>query len=366
MKNKSGIIKEQCLIGYDNAINFIPYYTSDVWSNDGKYFIFYCQKDGRISLNRYFSDDGRCEEVLDMGKWSSSYRAKNDPYADMVVSGHVRNTETVLVPFDNRICHISIPGKSSRFSKAVFPDDSELAGPFHVSDDGKYLAGVNYRRTDAKLEKTSIFVYDIGKEKILFLEEIDFWANHTQFFSNAEHILFCHEGPTETIPARLHLLEWRKGVHYPIYPQKHNSKGELVEFVGHEMPAGDKVVAVRYPVSRMEDFGIILVDPETKTGEFIDHDDYLHVASNAAGSLFVMDTCWWGNTKRKTEDQSDIFLYDNRTKKKHFLASVCCSMKNQIYHVHPRLNRAGDIVLATAKESVDLPNAKILYLELAV
>ena len=64
------------------------------------------------------------------------------------------------------------------------------------------------------------------------------------------------------------------------------------------MPAGAKVIAVRYPVSLMDDCGIILVDPETKTGQLLDHDDYLHVASNTAGDIFVMDTCWWVNTRR--------------------------------------------------------------------
>ncbi|HCE43231.1 MAG TPA: hypothetical protein DET40_06765 [Lentisphaeria bacterium] len=364
MEIKSQLVKDSRLVGYDNAVNFIPYYTSDVWSKDGKYFIFYSRRDGKISLNKYYPDQKRHVTVLDLDKWSSSFTSAKDPYAEFVVSGHARNTETVLIPFDNKICHVSIPEKSMRFSDAVFPDDTLLSGPFNVSDDGKYLTGVNFSKSASKLEKTSIFVYDIGNEKIVFLKEFDFFANHTQFFSDSGRILFCHEGPTEQIPDRLHLLEWKTGAHYPIYPQKHNDKGELIECVGHEMPAGHRVVAVRYPVSKMEDCGIILVNPKAKTGELLDQDDYLHVASDASGSIFIMDTCWWGNTRRKTENQSDVILFDNMTKKKEILASVCCSMKNQIYHVHPRLNKKGSIILCTAKESVASDNAKILFMKL--
>ncbi len=364
MKDKSGIVREQRLVGYDDAVNFIPYYTSDVWSMEEDYFIFYSQRNGVISLNRYFPGQEKYELILEMGSWASSFTSQKDPFSELVCSGHVRNTETVLLPFENRICHVSIPGKSMRFSNARFPDDTQLAGPFHVSHDGKYLTGVNYGRSPSKIERTSIFVYDIAGEKIILLKEFDFWANHPQFFRNTDLMLFCHEGATEGISDRMHIFEWKRGAHYPFYPQKHNDKGELVECIGHEMPAGDKVITVRYPVSKMPDCGIVLADPRTKSGELIDHDDYLHVASNAAGNIFVMDTCWWGNTTRKTEDQSDIFLYDKRSKKKYFLAGVCCSMKNQAYHVHPRLNMAGDIVLATAKESVGSPNAKILMLKL--
>ncbi|GEM_PF-2590911 len=364
MKDKTGIVKEQRLVGYDNAINFIPYYTSDVWSRDEKYFIFYSQRGGIVSLNRYFPEQDKYELVLEMGKWSSSFRSQNDPFSEFVCSGHDRTTETVLLPYDNKICHVSIPKKTIRFSDARFPDDTLLAGPFHVSGDGKYLAGVVYGKGLAKIEKTSIFVYDMAEEKIVLIKEFDFWANHTQFFRNTDMMLFCHEGPTEQIPDRMQVFEWKRDAHYPFYPQKHNEKDELIECIGHEMPAGDKVITVRYPVSKMSDCGIVLADPKTKTGELIDHDDYLHVASNADGNIFVMDTCWWGNTTRKTPDQSDIFLYDNRRKKKHFLASVCCSMKNQVYHVHPRLNRAGDKVLATARESLSSLNSKILYMKL--
>ena len=45
---------------------------------------------------------------------------------------------------------------------------------------------------------------------------------------------------------------------------------------------------MRYPVSRRKDFGIILVDPKTKTGELIGHDDSLHVASNAFRDGYVL------------------------------------------------------------------------------
>jgi len=364
MKRDSDLVKEQRLIGYDNALNFLPYYTSDVWSRDEKYFVFYCQKDGRISLNTYSPGKDSYERVLDLDRWASSAFSKKDRYADMVCSSLVRDTETVLISFDNQICHVSIPGKSVHFSKAKFPEGTLLTGPFNVSQDGKYLTGVNLTNSDALPKKTSLFVYEITTEEIVFLKEFEFWANHPQFFANSDRILFCHEGATERIPDRMHLLEWRLGLHYPIYPQQHNTEGELIECIGHEMIAGDKAITVRYPVSKMASGAIILVDPMTKNGEVLDHDDYMHVASNAAGDLFVMDTCWWGNTVRKTDAESDVILFDNRTKEKSILATVCCTMNNQAYHVHPRLNMKGDIVLCSSKESVSSDNAKILYLQL--
>ncbi len=362
METSSPKVTDKRLIGYDGAVNFIPYYTTDVWSADGSYFIFYSCRDGRISLNRYYPDADRYETILDMAAWTPTFAAKADPYAAFVVSGHARNSETVLLPCDNRLCHVSIPGKSMRVSQAEFPGDAMLSGPFHVSDDGRYLTGVEYRRGEAAPEKTTIFVYDIAREAVVFRKAFAFWANHPQFFRDSGRILFCHEGKTEGIPDRLHLLEWEKNVHYSIYPQRHNDRGEQSECIGHEMPAGDKVIAVRYPVSKMPDCGIILVDPQTKAGQLLDHDDYLHVASDAAGSRFVMDTCWWGNTTRKAVNQSDVILFDDRMKTKTLLATVCCEMKNQIYHVHPRLNPAGDIVLCTAKESECSDRAKILFM----
>ena len=364
MTSNSTLVEDKRLLGFDHAVNFLPYYTSDVWSLDEKYFHFFSQKDSRISLHTYYPEQDRYDRVLDLSPWAGSATAPTDPYAAMVLSSHVRATQTILLPFDNRICHLSIPEKSMRFSRAQFPAHTLLSGPFHVSPDGKYLVGTNYPQSPARPEKTSLFVYDIAREEIVFLQEFPFWANHPQFFANTDKILFCHEGPTEKIPQRLHLLEWKQNRHYPIYPQQHNDKGQLIECVGHEMPAGAKVIAVRYPVSLMDDCGIILVDPETKTGQLLDHDDYLHVASNTAGDIFVMDTCWWGNTRRKTPDQSDVILFNNRTQQKNILATVCCTMQYQAYHVHPRLNAQGNIVLCSAKESVSSPNAKILYLHL--
>lgn len=364
------IVKRKRLVGYDNAVNFLPYYTSDVWSADESYFIFFSDPTGAdtgvLSLNTYSPSQDRYQTILDLSTLAPSRALWQDPYARMITATHVRQTQTVLLPVHNRICHISIPDRAMRYSKAVFPDNTLLSGPFHASHDGKYLVANYFPASEARPQKTTLFIYDIAREEVIFQQEMPFFANHPQFFANSDRILFCHEGPTEQIPQRVHLLEWKLALprHYPIYPQAHSARGEQIECVGHEMPAGDQVIAVRYPVSRMEGCGIILVDPQTKTSQLLDHDDYLHVASNLAGDIFVMDTCWWGNTRRKTPDQSDVFLFDNRTRTKHFLATVCCAMKSQAYHVHPRLNARGDVVLCSAKESVTSPNARILCLEL--
>lgn len=366
------VINEQ-IVGIAGNKNFLPYYTNVPWSKDESYFVFFSSAlDGHdLSLWRFFPAISRTEKITYLQLWQGVDSLQQEE--EMLGGVFLPRKQLMLIPRGNTLIRVDLTEENCR---TVFAGDGDVkvGGPICASADERYVCAGVYPRLSALTRppaSSEVVVLDTEPSDsqaswtIAHRSRINFWADHFQFFSNGEDILFAHEGTAETVSDRLNVLNWPTGKHRCIYQQQHNASGQLIEYVGHERMAGNKVVAVRYPTSLI-DFGLLVVDPATESGRLVVRDDCWHCSANAAGDLLVMDTMWWGRSSRRQEFVTDILLYNCRNGKKTFLKTVPCNAKRQIHHSHPQLNAAGDRVLVITRDGIAPDSAAgfILLLEL--
>jgi hypothetical protein len=361
--------RKEIIVGQIEHRNFLPYYTNSPWSKDEDFFIFFSENEaGREpSLNCYFPDDDRIEQITDLKFLEEADVASQE--GRMLCSVYQSAAKALFVPVGNTIIKVDIDtGEYSEWYRA--PMECRIGGPLCISEDNNFLCGGFYisdKPHTSEPDESTIFILDLNSQKLVISKKIAFWGNHFQFLPDNETVLLAHEGAAETVPDRLNTFNIRTGEICNIYCQQHNMNGELVEFVGHEKVAGNKVVAVRYPISSIE-FGIIQVDPATGVCELVDQDDYWHCSANATGDRLIMDTMWWGNSSRNVEFESDIILLDMSSGQKQILKTNRTSNLSQIYHPHPQLNRNGDKVLFISRDNIpdDSSASQIIFQKLQI
>ncbi len=355
-------------VGPEGAKNFLNYYTSSFWALDDRWFMYFSETSGRAVLRRYHPTERRDELRLDLSRWvAADEETREDELLNAVF---LARTDRLILPLGNRLEVVDL-GAGRLRTLHVGPAEIKFRGPLHVSADERYLvAGLypaaksDYRTVPAR-RPTPYLIYDLQTEKVAAEGVLELYADHFQFMPDGERILFAHEGAAETVPDRLNLLHWREGRMECIHAQETDAAGALIEYVGHEMVAGELVVAVRYPVSKTAQFGLLRVDPRTGRGGLIDADDYWHAASDERGEKYVMDTMWWGRSSRRAEHRSDIVLVEPGAGRKQVLASIASNVRSQAYHPHPRFNRRGDqvILVAQVDASREARAAHVLLLE---
>lgn len=118
------------------------------------------------------------------------------------------------------------------------------------------------------------------------------------------------------------------------------------------MTAGETVCAVRYPVSVLPG-ALITMNLDGSGCGALDCDDYWHSSCNADGTVFAMDTMWWGCTKRKTPLEMDIIRIDRKAGTKEIVKTIHSDPKQQYRHPHPQLNAAGNRLLFIENSDTD-------------
>ncbi len=347
--------------------NFLPYYTNSPWGADDKFFIYFSETEQgtNSALYRYFPAEIRSEKIVDLSFLEHENVSVKE--GDMLASVLNPSENKLYIPSGNVIYKVDIDsGCIDEFFR--IPEQHWFGGPLCLSHDHRLLSGGCYASETPHIgepEKSNIFVLDIASCKQVISRELPFFSTHFQFMAGNQSILFAHEGETKRVPDRLNVFQINTGDIRCLYRHIHDADGQLVEFIGHEKVAGSGVAAVRYPVSEI-DFGLVLVNPESGTLELVDRDDYWHCSANDAGSRFVMDTMWWGRASRRTENRSDIILYDLINHHKQLLNTIKTSNKLQIHHPHPQLNAAGDKVLFISRDDVadDSAGCQIVYISL--
>lgn len=347
MQDQGSIVLEERKIGFPGYKNFVPYYTNSSWNAAGDAFYFFSVKHGsRIpTLCIYHVDTDTTEKLLDLTLFNSAEEASY-----LTTSVILPHRGMLIFPAaDKTIAAADInTGKQEIKLSNNAGDDWKFQVSLCISPDERYLccstAPEGQRSTDIRIYDTSA-----PRWSLVYHKTVDMEADHFQFFPNGDEILFAHEGPTKSIPDRLNLLNWKTGETRCLHHHKFDDRGNQIECIGHEHIAGDQVLAVRYPDSQME-FGIILVDPRTGKCELVDTGDYWHAASNKDGTRFVMDTMWWGNSRRRIPNLVDVTLFDAVNKSRYVLKTFPAEPgNNQIYHVHPHFNGNGDSVLYTVR-----------------
>lgn len=364
MYSNREIVAKSREIGLDMAINFLPYYTNSPWLKGEESFVFFAIKEGKHYLCKYDVKNGTAKIVRHLTEINQY--SDNLEYSSMLCLCSVVLPESnqIVIPFKNKVFTLGIDNDSA--PELLFEyDEKYTLGGLAVDKSQKYLVA----RREIYKEQESLFVFfNLETREILKEIKMPFFSNHMQFLDDPDWIMFAHEGPAQEVPDRVNIFNWKTGKILNAYSQQHNTKGELVEFLGHEMTAGNKAVVVRYPVSLTKEFGLVYIDLLKRKGEFIDQDDYWHSSITASGNRFFMDTMWWGNSSRNKENYSDIVMFDNDTKEKFLLDTSYLPYRIQCYHPHPAGTAKGDKVLFMSSlqdsNTDGCPYSQIVMLEL--
>ena len=336
MQDNDKFVLEERKIGFAGNVNFVPYYTNSSWNatDDAFYFFTMPCDDVTPTLCVYHVDTDTSERLFDL-EFFTFEKGSVDLFPAVILP----NRSLMIYGNDEMIAVADL--KNGRQEIKITLEKRHIHGCC-ISPDERYLCyGVfdDYAVTDIHVVDT------LNSEwKDVAVKTVDMHANHFQFFPNGDEILFAHEGTTEKIPDRLNWLNWKTGETRCLHRHAFDDQGRQIECIGHEQVAGNKVLAVRFPVSQM-DFGIIVVDPKTGSCELVDQGDYWHASSDKNGERFVMDTMWWGNSRRRMP-LFDITLFDMKERKRFVLKTFeAGSINNQMYHPHPHFDGTGKKIL---------------------
>lgn len=333
----------------------LPYYTSSPWGENEDYFIFFSLcKDG-ASLCAYSLKDGKVAREIPL----KSQRFRRFDSALLLP-----RSNSVLIPYGNSLYEVSL---SSGKERLVFKSPFEACslGCSHVSSDGKFVVIGEYVRNSKtkQVESTNMLILQSSDFKLLKRVEFkDFLANHFQFMSDSDYVLYAHEGSTKITFDRINRVNWKTGAKENLHGHFCDEGGNLLECIGHEMQYNNGVVAVRYPVSKLRG-ALVAMDCNGENYRIVDFDDYWHCSTNADGSVIAADTMWWGKSKRKTKNRMDIIRVDLNKATKEILKTINSSIDIHKQHPHPILNKSGAKVLFV-ENSDNSDNSSITLFEL--
>lgn len=323
---------------------FLPYYTSSPWGKQEEYFVFFSAlPDFSRAWLHTWSPRRECMTAeFELVNWRGIRR---ELLSELLLwSVLIPERRLMVVPFPGKLFTVSVDtGEAVEVRGGFEPERIMVSG--NLSRNGKYLVYGSCRFGAAVQERVGVTVFDAATfAEVGACEFHGFHAAHFQFIGDSEWLLFAHEGKTEGISDRLNRLNWRTGERQVLHRHETAPDGTLLECIGHEMTGGDTVCAVRYPVSRLP--GALLTMRTDGSGyAALDCDDYWHCSCNASGTVFAMDTMWWGAAKRRTPGEMDIIRIDSRAGTKEIVKTIHSDSTVQYRHPHPQLNAAGDRLL---------------------
>lgn len=329
---------------------FLPYYTASPWGKDdaGKFLIFLAANADftRLWLCSYRPESGTVTEHCEL----LSRRNAPENYEEPLNSLWLNEERALLMPRGGELVKTRIDSGDAETVYRYPTPGYVLRGAAQNRERTRFAYGAYRNSMNEPPLNVRLLVLDAQTSTVV--SEVDFgrfYAGHFQFTGKEGVMLYCHEGNTLGIDDRLRLLDVEKKQTRILYHHaRHVETGALLECVGHEFVTSTVICAVRYPDSPGLPGGLLLVDPDGKA-LFADADDYWHCAGNDDGTVFVMDTMWWGNSKRKTPYHSDIVRIDFRTGVKQIIYSMETETLSQFNHPHPQLTPDGDTVLFLQK-----------------
>ena len=285
---------------------FLPYYTSSPWGKGEEYFIFFSALPdfSRSWLHTWSPAEGRVTAEVELKHWNG---LPPRMHSELLLSSVLLpERRLVLVPLLEKLCAVSLDDGSVAEVWRGADAAMRLGGPGNLSRDGRFAVFAEYPQEFGVVRDVPLTVLETANFRPVGTRLFrGFLANHFQFMDDPDWLLFAHEGATETIPDRVNRINWRTGGRQLLHRHETAPDGTLLECIGHEMTRGGTVCAVRYPVSVLPG---ALVAMRTDGGGYavLDCDDYWHCSCNADGTVFALDTLWWGNTRRKTPYEIDI------------------------------------------------------------
>ena len=326
-------------------MTFLPYYTASPWGENEAYFFFFSALPdfSRSWIHTWSPAERRMTAEFELKEWNGLPLRLHSEL--LISSVFLPERRLVLIPLLEKLCAVSLDDGSVtevwRGSDAAM----RLGGPGALSRDGKLVAYAEYPQDFSVSRQVSLTILDSSDFRPVGTQVFhDFLANHFQFMDDSDWLLYAHEGSTETIPDRVNRINWRTGERQLLHRHETAPDGTLLECIGHEMTRGETVCAVRYPVSVLPG-ALVTMRTDGSAYTILDCDDYWHSSCNADGTVFAMDTLWWGNARRKTPREIDIIRIDSKAGTKEIVKTVHSDPKEQYRHSHPQLNAAGNKLL---------------------
>ena len=352
MKTISSTWQEQ-RIQLPGRMTFLPYYTASPWGKEEAYFIFFSARPDftGVRLHAWSPSEERITAEIPLNNWDGI--PASIVSEQLIGSTFLPDQEALLLPRGAELYRVPLRGGAPEMVYRHHDVSMRLGGPCCRSADGKLATFGAYFPESGTPEQVELIVLDaVSFERRALLPFGGFFANHFQFQKNTDWILFAHEGATETIPDRINRINWKTGEKQLLHHHEVSADGKLLECIGHEMTGGNTVCAVRYPVSVLPG-ALVAMDLDGGNYAVLDCDDYWHSSCNADGTVFAMDTMWWGNTKRKTEKEFDIIRIDRAAGTKEIVKTIHIDPAGQYRHPHPQLNAAGDRLLFIESSDAD-------------
>lgn len=326
-------------------MTFLPYYTVSPWGENEAYFFFFSALPdfSRSWIHAWSPAERRMTAEFELREWNGLPLRLHSEL--LISSVFLPERRIVLVPLLEKLCAVSLDdGSVTEVWRG--PDAAmRLGGPGNLSRDGKLVAYAEYPQDFSVSRQVSLTILDSSDFRPVGTQVFhDFLANHFQFMDDSDWLLYAHEGSTETIPDRVNRINWRTGERQLLHRHETAPDGTLLECIGHEMTRGETVCAVRYPVSVLPG-ALVTMRTDGSAYTILDCDDYWHSSCNADGTVFAMDTLWWGNARRKTPREIDIIRIDSKAGTKEIVKTVHSEPAEQYRHSHPQLNAAGNKLL---------------------
>lgn len=363
MKTVASDWREQ-RIELPERMTFLPYYTTSPWSVGEEYFIFFSAGRGfsGIRLHAWSPAEEQIVAEVELSGWNGL----PEPVAgeELLSAVFLQGSECLLLPRGADLYRVALRSGSVELVYRHPERTMRLGGPGSRSRDGKFAAFGAYYPVTGTPELTDLIVLDTSGFRLKARHEFqNFHANHFQFQLDSDWILFAHEGATETIADRMNRINWKTGVRQLLHRHETAPDGTLLECIGHEMSGENIVCAVRYPVSVLPG-ALVTMNPDGSDYTVLDCDDYWHCSCNADGTVFAMDTMWWGKSKRRTPFVPDIIRIDRRAGTKEIIKTIHANPVAQHRHPHPQLNAAGNRLLFIEDSHSDPAFGSITFREL--
>ena len=345
-------------------MTFLPYYTSSPWGKEEAYFIFFSVRPDftGLRLHAWSPSEQKITADLSLDRWNGV--PPKVVSEELLPSFFLPDQEVLLLPRGPELYRVPLHGGEPELVYRHSDSATRIGGPGNRSADGKLAAFGVYSLEPGKPERSGLLIFDTASlECLAALPFGGFFANHFQFQKDTDWLMFAHEGATETIPDRVNRINWKTGEKQVLHHHEISADGKLLECIGHEMTGGDTICAVRYPVSVLPGALVVMgLDGSNYTA--LDCDDYWHSSCNADGTVFAMDTMWWGNTKRKTEKEFDIIRIDRAAGTKEIVKTIHSDPTGQYRHPHPQLNAAGNRMLFIENSDTDDTLGSITFREM--
>lgn len=345
-------------------MTFLPYYTTSPWGKEEAYFVFFSALPDftGLRLHAWSPSEQRITAEVSLDRWNGiPLKVVSE---ELLTSVFLPDQEALLLPRAAELYRVSLHGGEPELVYRHHDSAMRIGGPGNRSTDGTLAAFGAYSLEAGTPERAELLVLDTKTlECRADLHFHGFFANHFQFQRDTDWLIFAHEGATETIPDRINRINWKTGEKQNLHRHEMSADGKLLECIGHEMTAGNTICAVRYPVSVLPG-ALVVMELDGSNYQAFDCDDYWHSSCNADGSVFAMDTMWWGNTKRKTEKEFDIIRIDRAAGTKEIVKTVHSDPSWQFRHPHPQLNAAGNRMLFIENSDADDTLGSITFREM--